>query len=633
MESINDLMPQSNDWNSERVQTLKQLFPDWFTNEGCLNIDEIKKAINPELVNETERYEFRWFGKSQAKRNAFTPSNATLVFDEERSINPDNSENLIIEGENLEVLKLLSGSYREKIKCIYIDPPYNTGKDFVYSDNFTQDKRAYWEDAEYIEDGVKIDTNSETDGRYHSNWLNMMYSRLLMARQLLRENGVIFISISDVEVHHLRKLCDEVFGEDNFLDAIIWQKTFAPKNDSKFFSSEHEYLLIYVKSIEAFNINLLERGEKHNARYANPDNDIRGEWISTDLLRMEHRDNSIYEIKSPTGKVWIPLPGTSWRHPEKEMLELIENGEVLFGSDGNAKPRRKRFLKDVKQGVVTQTIWKHNEVGHTQDAKQMLNKIFDGVPTFDTPKPINLIQRCVKLSTSENDLILDFFGGSGTMGQAIMELNKDDGGKRKFILVQIPEVTDEKSEAFKVGYKKISDITIERNKRVVEKIIKEKESKQPDLFTGDKKEDALQGLGFKVFKLQKSNFPRVDFAPDPDKTEAENIELLKTYIANKELQLVNAFNKPELITEILLKNGFNLNYKLALQTQLASNEVQLASDGEKETLICLDVVINEDTVDYFKTNTDKKFICLERALDTTKKYNLKHYLGDKFNAF
>ncbi len=252
---------------------------------------------------------------------------------------------------------------------------------------------------------------------------------------------------------------------------------------------------------------------------------------------------------------------------------------------------------------------------------------------FDFPKPVALVKQCIELCTNEDDIILDFFGGSGTTGHATFELNNSDNQTRKFILTQLPEATNEKSEAYKSGYKKISDITIERNKRVVENIIKEKESKQPDLFTGDKKEDALKGLGFKVFKLQKSNFPRVDFAPDAEKTEAENIELLKTYIANKELQLVNAFNKPELLTEILLKNGFNLNYKLGLQTQFASNEVQLASDGEKETLICLDVVINADTVDYFKTNSDKKFICLERALDTTKKYNLKHYLGDKFNAF
>ncbi len=631
--SDNVWMPLSNDWNKERLETLKKMFPDLFTNEGKLNINELKKVVDPESISETERYEFRWFGKSAAKRKAFSPSNATLVFDEKRSVNSSETDNLIIEGENLEVLKLLSTAYREKVKCIYIDPPYNTGKDFVYSDNYSQDKKAYWEDAGVTEEGLKIDTNTETDGRYHSNWLNMMYSRLLIARQLMREDGAIFISIDENEVHHLRKLCEEVFGEENFLDCIVWQKTFAPKNDSKYFSSEHEYLLVFLKSKEAFEINLLERGEKQNARYANPDNDPRGEWISTDLLRMEHRDNSVYEIVSPTGKVWKPLPGTSWRHPEKEMLELIANNEVMFGADGNSKPRRKRFLKDVKQGVVTQTIWKHDEVGHTQDAKQSLNKIFDGIPTFDTPKPIGLIQRCIKLASSEDDLILDFFSGSGATGHSVLELNKEDNGNRKFILVQIPEATDEKSEAYKAGYKKISDITIERNKRVVERIIEEKKKEQPDLFTNGHKENAIKGLGFKVFKLVKSNFPRVEFAPDPEKTTEENIELLKKYIKDKEAQLITAFNRDELVTEILIKNGFTLNYTLTKQEEFKKNEIFFATDGEKETLICLDISIDMETVEHFKKHNTQKFICLERALDTTKKWNLKHYLGDKFNAF
>jgi len=645
--SINSENPliqvQTTDWNKERLEQLKQLMPDLFTNDGELNINELKKVVDPKSVNETERYEFRWFGKSNAKREAFTPTDATLVYDEARSVNPNESENLIIEGENLAVLKLLSKSYREQVKCIYIDPPYNTGKDFVYSDKFNQDKKEYWEDAEITENGYKIDTNAETDGRFHSNWLNMMYSRLLIARQLLKEDGVIFISIDDNEVHHLRKLCDDVFGEENFLESIIWQKTFAPKNDSKYFSSEHEYLLVYVKNIEFFQLNLLERTEKHNARYSNPDNDSRGEWISTDLLRMEHRDNSIYSITAPNGKVWTPLAGTSWRHPEKEMLELISNNDVIFGKDGNAKPRRKRFLKDVKQGVVSQTIWKHDEVSHTQEAKQSLNKLFEGVPTFDTPKPVNLLQRCLKLSTSKNDVIMDFFTGSGKMGQAITELNQEEGGNRKYILVQLPEATDEKSEAYKAGYKIISDITIERNKRVIEKIIKAKKEATPDLFntsTGsaqekesEQEQEQLKGLGFKVFKLQKSNFPRVEFAPDPEKTEEENIELLKKYIKDKEAQLVNAFNRDELITEILIKNGFKLNYTVTKQAEFKKNEILFVTDGGKETLICLDVIIADETVEHFKTNTDQKLIVLERALDTTKKWNLKHAMGDKFNAF
>lgn len=251
MENINDLMPLSNDWNKERLAKLKNLFPDLFTNEGKLNIEELKKVIDPKSVTETERFEFRWFGKSEAKRNAYTPSNATLMFDEKRSVNPTESENIIIEGENLEVLKLLSDSYREQVKCIYIDPPYNTGKDFVYSDNYTEDKKPYWERTGVTENGLKIDTNAETDGRFHSNWLNMMYSRLLIARAMLKPEGVIFISIDDNEVHHLRKLCDEVFGEENFVVQFIWKSRQNKDNRTTTGASiDHEYVICYSKNFE-----------------------------------------------------------------------------------------------------------------------------------------------------------------------------------------------------------------------------------------------------------------------------------------------------------------------------------------------------------------------------------------------
>lgn len=642
MESINDFMPNSNDWNNERLQTLKQLYPDWFTNEGSLNIDEIKKAVNPELVNETERYEFRWFGKSQAKRNAFTPSNATLIFDEDRSVNPDNSENLIIEGENLEVLKLLSSNYREKIKCIYIDPPYNTGNDFVYNDNYTQDLKGYWEDTQTLENGIKIDTNNETDGRYHSNWLNMMFSRLLISRQLLKEDGIIFISIDDHEVHHLRKICDEIYGEDNFIGCIVRTTGQTTGQDSEGLGSSFDYLLVYSKNPDRA-LNGLPLTEHDLKRFENEDEigkyayDQMRKTGSND--KREDRPNMYYSVLNPDGKELFPTgPGgydSRWRFEKNTYERLVKEGYILWKK--TKKEDEEMWWPYVKYYLEGRTkrpspLW--NDLDGNKKAARDLRTLFDGKKIFDFPKPVQLLERIISISCDkDDDIILDFFGGSGSTGHAVSSLNDNDKGTRKYILVQVPEKTDENSEAFKVGYKKISDITIERNKRVIENIIKEKESKQPDLFTGNKKEDALQGLGFKVFKLQKSNFPRVDFAPDPEKTEAENIELLKTYISNKELQLVNAFNKPELLTEILLKNGFNLNYKLGLQMQFVSNEVQLASDGEKETLICLDVVINADTVDYFKTHTDKKFICLERALDTTKKYNLKHYLGDKFNAF
>jgi len=633
--SINSENPliqvQTTDWNKERLEQLKQLMPDLFTNDGKLNISELKKIIDPKSVNETERYEFRWFGKSNAKREAFTPTDATLVYDETRSVNPAESDNLIIEGENLAVLKLLSNSYREQVKCIYIDPPYNTGKDFVYSDKFNQDKREYWEDAEITENGFKIDTNVETDGRFHSNWLNMMYSRLLIARQLLKEDGVIFISIDDNEVHHLRKLCDEVFGEENFIVNVVWQHSVQPKGYTDKFSIHHNHILAYQKS-DTFNISELKRTKEHNKSYSNPDNDPNGEWRSGDVRNALYRPNLIYDIETPSGKTIKP-PSKGWRWSKATMQEKMTSKEIIF-SDEEDRIIRKIYLKN-QTGRAPESLWFAKEVGSTRDASNDLKELFNNEVPFDTPKPIELIDRILQVSGVEiNDIILDFFAGSGTTGQTVTELNQKDGGNRKYILVQLPEQTDEKSEAYKAGYKKISDITIERNKRVVEKIIKAKKEATPDLFSKKESEqEQLKGLGFKVFKLQKSNFPRVEFAPDPEKTEEENIELLKKYIKDKEAQLVNAFNRDELITEILLKNGFKLNYTVTKQAEFKKNEILFVTDGGKETLICLDVIIADETVEHFKTNTDQKLIVLERALDTTKKWNLKHAMGDKFNAF
>lgn len=666
MENINDYMPLSNDWNKERLETLKTMFPDLFTNEGKLNINELKKAVDPESINETERYEFRWFGKSAAKRKAFTPSNATLIFDESKSINPNESENLIIEGENLEVLKLLSTAYREKIKCIYIDPPYNTGNDFVYRDNYSQDKNAYWEDAGITEKGLKIDTNTETDGRYHSNWLNMMYSRLLIARQLLREDGVFFISIDDNEAHNLRKLCDEVLGAENFIGQLVW--TGGRKNDSKFISTSHEYVITYAKNIEVQKEQIGEwrlrkkgldeiysQYEKlksvHKNNYSQIEIELK-EWFknlpnSNPSKAHKHYscvdENGIYfpdniswpggggpnyEVLHPNTNKPVIVPSRGWlfSDPEK-MKSLIAENKVHFGSDENSVPCLKSYLKDRERQVPFSVFYQDGRAS----TKRLRNLM--GGDYFEHPKDELILKEFFEFCTDKEDIILDFFGGSGTTGQAVMELNKEDNGNRKFILVQIPETIQENSLAFKAGFKRIIDITIERNRRVVQKLIEERISESPDLFSNDRVDNPSKGLGFKVFKLVKSNFPRVEFAPDPEKTTEDNIELLKKYIREKEAQLITAFNRDELVTEILIKNGFTLNYTLVKQEEFKKNEIFFATDGEKETLICLDISIDMETVEHFKKHNTQKFICLERALDTTKKWNLKHYLGDIFIAF
>lgn len=632
MENINDFMPLSNDWNNERLETLKKLFPDIFTNEGKLNIDELKKVVDPASVNETERYEFRWFGKSQAKRNAFTPSNATLIYDEARSVNPTESENLIIEGENLEVLKLLSGSYRDKIKCIYIDPPYNTGNDFVYNDNFYQDSKKYWEDSGVTEQGIKIDTNFETDGRFHSNWLNLIYSRLLIARQLLHDDGIIFISIDDSEVTNLRKLMDEVFGEENFVAIFIWKSRQNKDNRTTTGASiDHEYIICYSKNNET---KALRGSERKTEQYSNPDSDPRGDWASGNMVGIlpeNLRPNCHYDLVNLATGVNYGKPKMGWRYDQKTMNRLIEENRILWPSSIDGRPRRKVFLNELSDSFTGFSSLIGENI-FTKDGTKEIEDLF-GYRAFDFPKPSAIIEELIDQVTDNGDIVLDFFAGSGSTGQAVFDLNQQNGRILNFILVQIPELVHPKSEASQHGLNKLSDITVERNKRVIEKIIEEKKNQQPNLFTNGHKEDASKGLGFKVFKLVKSNFPRVEFAPDPEKTDEENIALLKKYISDKEAQLVSAFNRDELLTEILLKNNFNLNYKTEKQEQFKKNEILLATDGEKETLICLDVVIDMDTVEYFKKNIDKKFICLERALDTTKKYNLKHYMGDKFKAF
>lgn len=645
-------MPLSKDWNKERLAQLKNLFPDLFTNEGKLNIDELKKVVDPASVSETERYEFRWFGKSAAKRNAYTPSNATLMYDEHRSVNPNESENLIIEGENLEVLKLLSDSYREQIKCIYIDPPYNTGKDFVYSDNYTEDKKPYWEQTGVTENGVKIDTNIDSDGRYHSNWLNMMYSRLLLSRTMLKPEGVIFISLDENEIHHLRKLCDEVFGEQNFISCITVVSN--PRGrDYGGVAKMHEYIMVYIKS-EDSEINDLNEPDKvfpftdsisgyelrelRNRNIAFNSENRPNLYYPFYINPNNQDENGLYEIGLEQKEGWIELYPkesqgfkTVWRWGKPKALENININIAGKEMEDEGFQIVEKYRKKTK---MARSVWWDKE-DNTEKGTLLVKSLFDGKKVMDFPKPVEMIQKIIEMGTSpdSNDIILDFFGGSGTTAQAVMQQNQIDNGNRKFILVQLPEIPEEKSAAYKAGYRKISDITIERNKRAIAKIIEEKKKQQPDLFTNGHKDDAINGLGFKVFKLVKSNFPRVEWAPDVEKSDEENIASLKKYIADKEAQLVTAFNRNELLTEILLKNGFQLNYKAEKQEQFKKNEILLATDGIKETLICLDVTIEADTVEYFKKHTDKKFICLERALDTTKKYNLKHYLGDMFNAF
>lgn len=630
METYRDHITLSPDMNAERLETLRQLFPDWFTQEGRLDINEVKKAVNPEDMDETERYEFRWFGKSKAKRNAFTPTRATLHYDAERSVNADKTENVIIEGENLEVLKILTAGYRNQVKCIYIDPPYNTGSDFIYSDDFKENKNAYWERTEQTENGVVLDTNFENSGRFHSNWLDMMYSRLLVARNLLRPDGVIFISMDDHEIHHLRKICDEIFGENNFKANIAWQKRYTRSNNTVDFTTVVEHILVYAKS-EEFSVSLLPRTDEADERYSNPDNDPRGDWKGASFLNPaspEQRPNLCYPIVNPnTGEVTFPTTN-AWRRAKVVFDELLADNRLYWGNDGKSKvPSVKMFLSEAR-GLTPINFWDHEYAGNTDDGSDELISLL-GSKVFDFPKPSLLVQRILEHIDDKNCIVLDFFGGSGTTGHAVVNQNIKDGGRRKYILVQIPEITKNNSNARKAGYKTISEITIARNKSVFEKTI----DFYKDKLVTSEDQQQLDQLGFKVFTLSKSSFPRVDFAPDPEKNEEENLELFHKYLDEKERQMTLAFNEDELITEILITRGFKLTYKLNKQENFTQNTVYLATDGSKTAYICVDPQIYDETANYFMEHTDTKFICIERALDTTKKFNLKKKMGDKFFAF
>lgn len=446
---------------------------------------------------------------------ANTTTNKTLRPCIEESKDWDNTENLYIEGDNLEVLKLLQNSYFNKVKMIYIDPPYNTGNDFIYIDDFAQNIDEYEEaKGSFDEEGNRLFKNTDTNGRFHSDWCSMIYPRLVLARNLLANDGVIFISIDDNEQENLKKICDEVFGEKNFIAQVIWERAYAPVNLKKHFSENHDYIICYAKDIDKAICNGLPRASEANDRYSNPDNDPRGIWKSDNLSVGPIVQSKIYEIITPGGRKVLPPEGYCWRLSKEKFKEFVKDNRIWFGKDGNNVPSIKRFLTEVKQSITPMTIWKYSEVGYSQDAKQNLKKLFDGKSFFDYPKSVELIKRCIQLYSNESSIIIDFFSGSATTAHAVMQLNAEDGGKRKFIMVQLPEKTDEKSEAFKAGYKNICEIGKERIRRAGEKIKEEAGLNGQDL-----------DIGFRVLKLDSSNMKDIYYSADEyDQGMLENMQ-------------------------------------------------------------------------------------------------------------
>ena len=535
----------------ENYKKLSELFPnavtetiDETTGEVIRAIDKdvLMQEINTHVVDgKEERYQFTWPDKKKSVLLANSPIAETLRPCREESVDFDNTENLYIEGDNLDVLKLLQETYLGKVKMIYIDPPYNTGNDFVYNDDFSESIDDFLDrSGQFDEDGNRLFHNTESNGRFHTDWLNMIYPRLKIARNLLSDDGVIFISIDDNEQENLKKICDEILGSQNFVAQVIWERAFSPINLMKHFSPSHDYILCYAKNIELAICNGIPRSEEANDRYSNPDNDPRGVWSSSDISVGPAVQENVYPITTPSGRVVEPPAGRSWSLSKNAFLERLHDNRIWFGPDGNGVPRIKRFLSELKKsGITPMTIWKHTEVDHSQGATQKLAKLFDGKKFFDYPKSVELIKRCLQLYSDSDCYIIDFFSGSATTAHAVMQLNAEDGGHRKFIMVQLPEKTDEKSEAFKAGYKNICEIGKERIRRAGKKIkaqlmaegketrdIAEKKAQgnavavskaywidSPEYKSANKQMASDLDTGFRVLKLDSTNMKDVYYNP------------------------------------------------------------------------------------------------------------------------
>lgn len=495
-----------------------------------INFDVLRQLLGDNAVEDApEAYEFNWVGKQAARAEVLEPIKKTLRPVKEDSVDWDNTQNLYIEGDNLKVLKLLQKSYLGKVKMIYIDPPYNTGNDFVYHDDFAMSADEYAEASGSVDElGNKYIKNMDSNGRFHSDWCSMMYSRLMVARSLLSEDGVIFISIDEHEEENLKKISNEIFGCSNFVGTIIWERAFAPKNDAKYLSDSHDYVLVFAKTIDKFQIGLLPRSEEANARYKNPDNDPRGPWTADNMTVKTYSANYDYEIVTPNGSVMSPPNGRCWFTSKERMDKLIQENRVWFGETGGNMPRLKRFLCDVQQGMTATTIWKYTEVGHNQEGRQELKKLFDNKGYFDGPKPLRLISRILTIANlSANSIILDFFSGSGTTAHAVMQLNAEDGGNRQYIMVQLPEETPEDSEARKAGYNTIPDIAKERIRRAGKKIKEESPLTTADLDTG-----------FRVFRLDEGNYEDVNRSPKEFKQDQLDLFLNNIKTDRNDLDLL-----------------------------------------------------------------------------------------------
>ena len=621
------LKMQTADMAERNIEMLGQMFPNCLTEtinaDGklvrAIDFDKLRQELACEVVEGAdERYQFTWPDKRNAIRLANAPINKTLRPCREESVDFDNTENLYIEGDNLEVLKLLRENYLGKVKMIYIDPPYNTGNDFVYNDDFAQSQAEFEaQSGLFDEEGRRMADpmvqNTESNGRFHTDWLNMIYPRLKVAKDLLSDDGVIFISIDENEVENLKKVGNEIFGATNFVGAVIWERAFAPKNDAKYFSDSHDYIVVYAKSLSQFVIGKLPRTEEANARYKNPDNDPRGPWTPDNLTVKTYSANNDYPITTPGGRVVNPAHGSCWRVSKSRFEELVADNRVYFGDEGNNVPRLKRFLNELQDGMTPTTIWKFQDVGHNQEGRQELKKLFDDKGYFDGPKPIRLLSRILQIANLEKDsIILDFFSGSATTAHAVMQLNAEDGGNRRFIMVQLPEKTDEKSEAYKAGYKNICEIGKERIRRAGKKIKEDNANK-----AGIERLDT----GFRVLELDESNMADVYYTPAD--TPIQTTLAFDALVDN----IREGRTAEDLLFQVLPECNLPLSSKIEIR-EIHGKKVFVVEDGY--LMACFDNDINEAVITAIAKEKPYYFVMCDRSIATD---NVADNFDQIFNAY
>jgi adenine-specific DNA-methyltransferase len=594
----------------EFLGRLRESVPEVFT-EGKLDFEKLRDMAGDSLAG-PERFSFNWAGKREAITLLRNPTRASLRPAVNESVDFESAQHVFIEGDNLEVLKLLYRPYFGRVSMIYIDPPYNTGSEFIYPDDFSDSLDNYLRlTGQKNGDGDYQTNKVEKNGRIHSKWLSMMYPRLTIARQLLRSDGVIFVSIDDHEVHNLRSLLNEVFGEENFVATVIWQKVFAPKNTARQFSEDHDYVVIYARNAAIWAPLLLPRTEGANARYTNPDNDPRGDWTSGDLTARNYYSEGLYEVTSPSGKEFKPSMGTYWRMKRERFDSLDRDKRVWWGESGGSMPRLKRFLKDVKQGIVPQTLWKHEDVGHTQESKkELLNHVkyenTDNV--LDSVKPTRLIQRMLTIGTSsENgDIVLDFFAGSSTTGHAVLKQNREDGGRRRYIGVQFPEPLPVPESKLKT----LADVSTARLRSVIEK---KTDAPQGELGLRDEMPE-----GFRVFKLAESSLKRWSGSASKD-PETYFQELLK--FADP---LIPGWESDALIWEVALREGYSLTSRVEKLPPVDGQTFWRVIDSDRDQVFyaCFDASLTLGAIAPLRLTPETLLVCRDEALDDTLAANL-----------